>query len=241
MTTTASLQSTAFMQVYEEISEEGTGTPWAGDATHPAYDSVWSNVRYMQLPVVQEVTSAESSDTPRAAGRAEFPDLTVIKDSDQMSPKLFATCASGGELDLVVLEYTVYDGVASDLDTCTPRYVVFLQGVKICRFEIDEHRLHRRDFDITQATTSSGLATTFKGPETVDIPTGTHGQLYEDAIASSIDKLKLTYDQISISFYSSGTHQSTNGWDRAHNVPFDFLPGSPDSTGPRIWLGSGSE
>lgn len=238
-------QATAFMQVYSTVDSSGKGTPWDGDATHPAYVGKWSNVRYMQIPVAQEIGSAESADVSRSVGRAEFADLTIIKDTDQMTPKLFSICASGKELSLVVLEYAMYQGSKAS-EYSTPRYVVFLQGVKFVEFEIDEHRFHRRDFELT--TDDSKV----EGPELLHVPTGTHGQNYEDAIASSIDKMKCSYDQISISVYDTLTPESGggnygsgkllthSGWDRMHNVPFDFPPGTPHSgtSSPRVWLAS---
>lgn len=81
---------------------------WPNDATK--INPAWGAVASYNLGVTRSFPGTNSSGAPRAIGRSQLGDPTVVRTPDQISPKLFEACCKGNFLSTVILFEPSYDG-----------------------------------------------------------------------------------------------------------------------------------
>lgn len=112
--------SSGFIQV-----QEPAGTPWPGTTVVPATggtatptnaiwsslaDSSGSNSSIYNLEVHRDYPGVCSSGAPASGGRTEMSDFEIVKYPDQMTPKFFEKCVTGGTIKHIIVEMDTHDG-----------------------------------------------------------------------------------------------------------------------------------
>ncbi len=83
-----------------------------GESSDPNHQN-WIEALSVHYGVKQPPTSEESSGGARSANRADFSELTVVKEIDISTPPLHLSCANGSHITSVDIEFTTIEPVTN--------------------------------------------------------------------------------------------------------------------------------
>lgn len=84
-----------------------------GESTDPDHTD-WIEVLAVYHSAKQPAATSHSSVGGRSGRRAEFSDITIVKEIDKATPKLALYCAKGEHISDVVIEFTMVEPVTSN-------------------------------------------------------------------------------------------------------------------------------